>query len=171
MDNELLNKCIAQGNNLAKVCTVLHERLLKAEAQNAKLVQISTALVQRVTKLEAAVTAMPEKIDAITDMVNHISDVASKPKASSRTPRNYADYERIMNGLREGKSLKGMSKEFGIPYSTVSAYAHMTDEEVAKLVPADNSQSDAEVVSNDTECEPLPQEQLAQEAFTKNDLN
>lgn len=171
MDNELLNKCIAQGNNLAKVCTVLHERLLKVEAQNAKLVQINTALVQRVTRLECTVASMPEKIDAITDIVNHISAVASKHKASTRTPRNYADYERIMNGLQEGKSLKGMSKEFGIPYSTVSAYAHMSDEEVAKLPHAEEAPSDAEAVSNDTDYEQLPQEQLAQEAFTKTELD
>lgn len=160
MDNERLDKCIAQGNGLVKICTALHERLAKVEAQNAKLIQINTALVQRVVELEKssrihdeAIIAIPQRIDDITAVVNNIADNVSKRKTTARTPRDYKTYKLIADGLAAGKSLKGMSKEYGIPYTTVSSYAHMDDDEVAKL-PRDDSD----------EYETLPQEQLVAEA-------
>lgn len=52
MDNDILNKCVTQGNNLAQICTALHQRLTKVEEQNAKLIQLNSALLQRVVSLE-----------------------------------------------------------------------------------------------------------------------
>lgn len=160
MDNERLDKCIVQGNGLVKICTALHERLAKVEEQNRKLIELNSALLKRVVELEKssrvhdeAIIAIPQRIDTITATVNNIADNVSKRKTSARTPRDYKTYKLIADGLANGKSLKGMSKEYGIPYTTVSSYAHMDDDEIAKL-PRDDSD----------EYETLPQEQLVAEA-------
>lgn len=52
MENDILNKCITQGNNLVQVCTGLHQRLIKVEEQNKKLIELNTALLKRVIILE-----------------------------------------------------------------------------------------------------------------------
>lgn len=160
MDNDLLNKCVAQGNGLVKICTALHERLAKLEAQNAKLVQINTALVNRVAELEKlshvydeAIAALPKRIDDITQLVNNIADNAAKPKTAPRSQRTYKEYKLVMDSLNSGKTMKATAKDLGISASTVSAYARMNEDVVAQL-PRDDSD----------EYEMLPPEQVVDEA-------
>lgn len=130
--DDLLNKCITQGNNLAKICTALHQRLAKVEEQNSKLIQVNTALVQRVTALEQTIQAMPAKIDAITETVNSISDRAGK-KTSKRMPRTYETYLKIMKAQEGGMSMKLIAKEMGIPYTTVVSYFKMSQDDINAL--------------------------------------
>ena len=132
MENDILNKCVTQGNNLVKVCTGLHQRLLKVEEQNAKLVQVNTALVQRVVKLEETLASFPDKLDAITKTVESISAKASK-KDTKRVPRTYEMYQQVMKAQEGGMSMKLIAKELGIPYTTVVSYFKLSQEDIDAL--------------------------------------
>lgn len=165
MDNNLLNRCITQGNNLAQVCTALHQRLVKVEDQNKKLVELNTALLKRIVShdetatallnriitLENTVTELPDRIDAITAVVNEtkvlVQTSSPKPKASSkRIPRTYDTYQKVMKAQAGGMSMKLIAQELGIPYTTVVSYFKMSQDEIDAL-PRDEQEPDDATIS------------------------
>lgn len=76
MDNDILNKCVTQGNNLAQICTALHQRLTKVEEQNAKLIQLNSALLQRVVSLEKV---EPKPVDStVNDTDVEVNKIARR---------------------------------------------------------------------------------------------
>lgn len=81
MENDILNKCITQGNNLVQVCTGLHQRLVKVEEQNKKLIELNTALLKRVVDLEKDPKDEVKNVaDVVGALIVRVSNLENKPK-------------------------------------------------------------------------------------------